>query len=115
MKWRRFIWRRELLLNSGQIMRLSRLKSRRFKFLYGWLIVGVRFYLVDARGEGPLPSASKGIFRITKCLLMWRRPLRHFDWLLHNDIERDQVAKNDRKEVDRQRRDVRCGGVFEAR
>jgi hypothetical protein len=29
--------------------------------------------------------------------------------LLHNDIERDQVAENDRKEVDRQRGDVGCG------
>jgi hypothetical protein len=32
---------------AGQIMKLSRLKSRRFKFLYGWLIVGAFFYLVD--------------------------------------------------------------------
>jgi len=28
-------------------------------------------------------------------------PLRHFHWLLHNDIERDHEAENDRKEVDR--------------
>jgi hypothetical protein len=27
--------------------------------------------------------------------------------LIHNDIERDHEAENDRKEVDRQRRDVR--------
>jgi hypothetical protein len=42
------------------------------------------------------------------------RPLRHFHWLLHNDIERDHEAENDRKEVDRQRRDVGCGAVLEA-
>jgi hypothetical protein len=41
--------------------------------------------------------------------LMRRRPLRHFHWLLNNDIERDHEAENDRKEVDRQRRDVGCG------
>jgi cardiolipin synthase (CMP-forming) len=45
---------------------------------------------------------------------MRRRPLRHFHWLLHNDIERDHEAENDRKEVDRQRRDVGCGAVLEA-
>ena len=43
-----------------------------------------------------------------------RRPLRHFHWLLHNDIERDHEAENDRKEVDRQRSDVGCGAVLEA-
>ena len=46
--------------------------------------------------------------------LMRRRPLRHFHWLLHNDIERDNEAENDRKEVDRQRSDVGCGAVLEA-
>ena len=44
---------------------------------------------------------------------MRRRPLRHFSWLLHYDIERDHEAENDRKEVDRQRRDVGCGAVRE--
>jgi hypothetical protein len=28
-------------------MKTSRFKSKRFKSLYGWLIVGVLFYLVD--------------------------------------------------------------------
>jgi hypothetical protein len=46
--------------------------------------------------------------------LMRRRPLRHFHWLLHNDIERDHEAESDRKEVDRHRRDVGCGAVLEA-
>jgi len=45
---------------------------------------------------------------------MRRWPLRRFQWLLHNDIERDHEAENDRKEVDRQRRDVGCGAVLEA-
>jgi hypothetical protein len=31
--------------------------------------------------------------------------------LLLNDIERDHEAENDRKEVDRQRRDVGCGAA----
>ena len=43
-----------------------------------------------------------------------RRPLRRFQWLLHNDIERDHETENDRKEVDRQRSDVGCGAVLEA-
>jgi hypothetical protein len=46
--------------------------------------------------------------------LMRRRPLRHFHWLLHNDIEGDHEAENDRKEVDRQRSDVGCCAVLEA-
>jgi hypothetical protein len=34
--------------------------------------------------------------------------------LLHNDIERDQEAENDRKKVDRQCRDVGSGAVLQA-
>ena len=45
---------------------------------------------------------------------MRRRPLRLFHWLLHNDIERDHEAENDRKEVDRQGSDVGRGAVLEA-
>ena len=40
--------------------------------------------------------------------------LRHFHWLLHNDIERAHEAENDGKEVDHQRRDVGCGAVLKA-
>jgi hypothetical protein len=46
--------------------------------------------------------------------LMRRRPLRHFHWLLHNDIEGDHEAENNRKEVDRQCSDVDCCAVLEA-
>jgi hypothetical protein len=46
--------------------------------------------------------------------LVDRRPLQRFHWLLHNDIERDQEAENDGKEVDRQRSDVGCGAVLDA-
>ena len=54
-------------------------------------------------------SADRVIHKLSR-----RRPLRHFHWLLHNDIERDHEAENDRKEVDRQRRDVGCCAVLEA-
>ncbi len=32
---------------ARQIVKLSRFKSRRFKFFYGWLFVGIFFYFVD--------------------------------------------------------------------
>jgi hypothetical protein len=35
-----------------------RLKSRRFSFLYGWLIVGVLFYLVDCLVATSVTKAS---------------------------------------------------------
>ena len=50
---------------------------------------------------------------------VWRA-LRRFHGLLHNDIERGQVAEDDGEKVDRQRRDVDrgavggCGAVVEA-
>ena len=44
---------------------------------------------------------------------MRRQPLRHIHGLLHDDIERDHEAENDRKKVDRQRRDVGRGHPFD--
>ena len=46
--------------------------------------------------------------------LLLRAPLRRFHWLLHDDIERDYEAENDREEVDRQRRDIGCSAVLES-
>jgi hypothetical protein len=56
-------------------------------------------------------SKTKPLIRL---ILNQIGPLRHFHWLLHNDIERAHEAENDGKEVDRQRRDVGCGAVLEA-
>jgi hypothetical protein len=52
---------------SIPIMRLSTLKSRRFRFLYGWLIVAVFFYLVDcwvatSSSNSSLPWFERGIY-----------------------------------------------------
>jgi hypothetical protein len=50
-------------------MKLSRFKSRRFKFFYRWLIVGVFFYLVDClvvtsvdKTSLDLPWFERGIY-----------------------------------------------------
>jgi hypothetical protein len=48
-------------------MKASRFKSRRFKFFYGWLIVGVFFYLVDCLvattfSNSSLPWFERGIY-----------------------------------------------------
>jgi hypothetical protein len=50
-------------------MKLARFKSRRFQFLYGWLIVGVFFYFVDClvvtafdKQTLNLPWFDRGIF-----------------------------------------------------
>ncbi len=45
---------------------------------------------------------------------MLGRPVRHFYRLFQNDIERNHKTEDDRKEVDRQTRDVGCSAVLEA-
>jgi hypothetical protein len=48
-------------------MKLSRIKSRRFGFLLGWLIVGLCFYLVDcwvatSFSNSSVPWFERGIY-----------------------------------------------------
>jgi Phosphotransferase enzyme family len=66
--------------------------------------------LVPVKADQAKPLAHRD-GAVCNCRL--RMSLRHFHWLLHNDIERDHEAENDRKEVDRQRSDVGCGAVLE--
>ena len=59
------------------------------------------------------PRSPFGGLQFRESELLGCGPVRNFQWLLHDELEDDHVAEDDRKEVDRQARDVDGGAVRE--